>query len=61
MNNYLVIYEKSKQGYSAYVPDLPGCTTAGESKAEVQRNIKEAMRLYLTEHQFYSDTVLEDR
>jgi len=33
---FLVIYEKSKSGFSAYVPDLPGCTSAGATKAEVE-------------------------
>ena len=47
MMRYLVIYEKSETGYSAYVPDLPGCTTAGETKKEVERNIVEAMQLHL--------------
>ncbi len=47
MNSYLVIYEKSEQGYSAYVPDLPGCTSAGGSKEEVKTNIAAAIKLYL--------------
>lgn len=47
MRKYLVIYEKSKDGYSAYVPDLPGCTTAGDSKKEVEENIIEAIKLHL--------------
>lgn len=47
MRKYLVIYEKSTDGYSAYVPDLPGCTTAGVSKEEVELNIIEAIKLHL--------------
>lgn len=44
---YLVIYEKSKDGYSAYVPDLPGCTSAGADREEIEMNIIEAMTLHL--------------
>ena len=44
---YLVIYEKSKSGYSAYVPDLPGCTSAGGTKEEIKANILEAIKLHL--------------
>ncbi|WP_373517432.1 type II toxin-antitoxin system HicB family antitoxin [Pricia sp.] len=44
---YLVIYEKSKDGYSAYVPDLPGCTSAGADRQEIEMNIIEAMTLHL--------------
>ncbi len=47
MIKYLVIYEKSSDGYSAYVPDLPGCTSAGADKKEVEKNIVEAIKLHL--------------
>ena len=44
---YLVIYEKSEDGYSAYVPDLPGCTSAGANRVEIEHNIIEAITLHL--------------
>jgi predicted RNase H-like HicB family nuclease len=44
---YLVIYEQSRDGYSAYVPDLLGCTSAGETREEVEENIIEAIKLHL--------------
>lgn len=44
---YLVIYEKSNDGFSAYVPDLPGCTSAGVSRLEVETNIVEAIKLHI--------------
>jgi len=47
MVKYLVIYEKSSDGYSAYVPDLPGCTSAGADRTEVETNIIEAIKLHL--------------
>ena len=47
MIKYLVIYEKGKDGYSAYIPDLPGCTSAGADRDEVEINIIEAMQLHL--------------
>jgi predicted RNase H-like HicB family nuclease len=47
MTKYLIIYEKGKNGYSAYVPDLPGCTSAGETKKEVEENIVEAIKLHI--------------
>ena len=45
--NYLVIVEKTDTGYSAYVPDLPGCITVGNSKKEIESNIQEAILLHL--------------
>ncbi|MDH5399679.1 MAG: type II toxin-antitoxin system HicB family antitoxin [Cyclobacteriaceae bacterium] len=47
MRKYLVIYEKGPDGYSAYVPDLPGCTSAGRDKKEVEKNIIEAIKLHI--------------
>ena len=44
---YLVIYEKNDSGYSAYVPDLPGCTSAGADKSEIEKNIIEAIQLHI--------------
>ena len=40
---YTVIFEKTNTGYSAYVPDLPGCITTGKTKEETERNIAEAL------------------
>ena len=47
MSKSLVIYEKSADGYSAYVPDLPGCTSAGVTREEIETNIVEAITLHL--------------
>jgi predicted RNase H-like HicB family nuclease len=32
MRKYLVVYEKTKTGYSAYVPDLPGVVATGKNQ-----------------------------
>ena len=44
---YAVIYERGETNWGAYVPDLPGCVSIGDTLAEVQENIKEAIELYL--------------
>jgi len=44
---YSVIIEKGKDGYGAYVPDLPGCAAAGESKEEVVKLIQEAIEFHI--------------
>ena len=44
---YLVVVEKGPTSYGAYVPDLPGCVAAGETKAEVLSLIREAIELHL--------------
>ncbi len=40
---YLVVVEKSENGYGAYVPDLPGCVAAAESREEVVALIQEGI------------------
>ena len=40
---YTVVIEKTGNGYSAYAPDLLGCIAAGDSVAEVEELIREAM------------------
>jgi len=44
---YAVVIEKANQNYSAYVPDLPGCIATGETVAEVETEIGEAIRLHV--------------
>jgi predicted RNase H-like HicB family nuclease len=42
-----VVLEPSDEGYTVYVPSLPGCISEGETREEALRNIKEAIHLYL--------------
>ncbi len=44
---YTVIYEKAATGYSAYVPDLPGCIAAASTKEEVESLMEEAIEMHL--------------
>ena len=44
---YLVIVEKGPTSYGAYVPDLPGCVAAGESRDEVLKLIREAIEMHI--------------
>lgn len=44
---YLILIEKSKTGYGAFVPDLPGCIAVGDTEKEVAELIKESVRLHL--------------
>ena len=44
---YLVVIEKSDNGFGAYVPDLPGCVAAAETRDEVLTLIHEAILLHI--------------
>jgi predicted RNase H-like HicB family nuclease len=45
--NYAVIYHQTGTGYSASVPDLPGCMAAGRTLAITRRLMREAVALHL--------------
>lgn len=44
---YAVVIEKSETGYGAYIPDLPGCVAVGETLAETERLIREALEFHV--------------
>ena len=44
---YAVVIEKASGNYSAYVPDLPGCVAAAATVAEVESEIREAIRFHI--------------
>lgn len=44
---YTVIYEKGPSSWGAYVPDLPGVITVGDSREEVERLIQEAIEFHI--------------
>jgi predicted RNase H-like HicB family nuclease len=44
---YLVVIEQGPSSFGAYVPDLPGCVAAGDTREEVTRLIHEALELHV--------------
>jgi len=47
VKEYLVVFELAGRNYSAYVPDLPGCVSTGRTLDDAERNITEAITLYI--------------
>jgi predicted RNase H-like HicB family nuclease len=48
MSRYVALIEKTGTGYSAHVPDLPGCIAAAESYGETVKLIHEAIEFHIT-------------
>lgn len=44
---YAVVFERSRTGYGAYVPDLPGCVATGRTLPQTKRLIEEAIVMHL--------------
>jgi len=47
MRKFLIIIEPTNTGYSAYVPDLPGCIATGDTKSDIEANMYEAITFHL--------------
>ena len=39
----LIVCERTRTGFSAYSPDLPGCVATGATRDEVEREMREAI------------------
>lgn len=47
-DKYLVVIEQANDGsYSAYLPDVPGCVSCGDTVDEVKAMIQEAFDFHL--------------
>lgn len=44
---YAVIYTLTETGWSAYVPDLPGCVAAGTTRSETEHLMVGAISMHL--------------
>lgn len=58
---YLVIIEISETGFGAYVPDLPGCIAAGETRDEAVSLIQEAILFHIEGLMAYDDPIPEPK
>lgn len=62
MRSYTVVLERENDGgYSAWVPDLPGCASQGDTYDEAVANIREAIESYLEAHRKLGRPVPEPR
>ncbi len=56
---YAVVFERSSDGYGAFVPDLPGCITVGDTLEEAESNIREAIAGHIAVMREHGETVPE--
>ena len=56
---YVVVFEKAVDNWSAYVPDLPGCVAAADTREETEQLIKEAIEFHLEGMAADSDPIPE--
>ena len=59
MRDFAVVYERGPGNWSAYVPDLPGCVSVGNTLEETERNIREAIELHIEVMQDHGEAIPE--
>ena len=47
MHRFLIVVEKSKNNFSAYSPDLPGCVATGKTREATTQNMYDAIELHI--------------
>jgi predicted RNase H-like HicB family nuclease len=47
MSKYTVFFEPTSTGYSAHVPDLPGCVAAASTLEETRQLMREAIEFHV--------------
>jgi predicted RNase H-like HicB family nuclease len=59
MSKYTVFFEATATGYSAHVPDLPGCAAAAATLEETRQLIREAIEFHIEGMRLHGDIVPE--
>jgi predicted RNase H-like HicB family nuclease len=47
MSKYPILIAPTRTGFSAHVPDLPGCVATGRSMAEIKKRMAKAIEMHL--------------
>lgn len=59
--SYTVFYEADPEGgYVAFVPALSGCHSQGETLEETERNVREAIEVYLESLAHHEEIIPEE-
>ena len=61
MSRYLIVIEATATEFSAYSPDLPGCVATGHSRAEVEREMHDAIEFHIEGLRLAGEPVPEPR
>jgi len=57
MNKYTVFFGQTATGFSAYVPDLPGCIAAGATLDETRQLIREAIEFHIEGMRLHGEAI----
>jgi len=57
MSKYTVFFEPTFTGYSAHVPNLPGCVAAASTLEETRQLIREAIEFHVEGMRMHGEVV----
>ena len=57
MSRYTVFFEPASTGFSAHVPDLPGCVAAASTRDETRQLMREAIEFHIEGMRIHGDVV----
>jgi len=57
MSKYAVFFEPTATGFSAHVPDLPGCVAAASTLEDTRQLIREAIEFHIEGMRLNGDVV----
>jgi predicted RNase H-like HicB family nuclease len=59
MTKYAVLIGPTRTGYSAHVPDLPGCVATGRTVEETKSRMQKAIEMHLAARREDGDEIPE--
>lgn len=59
--NFTAVFEKVPEGYIAFVQELPGANTQGETLEEARANLAEAVELVLEANRVMSEEAIKGK
>ncbi len=53
---YTAIYKKVREGYAAWIEEIPGVNTQGSSKQEARLNLEDALKEFIAARKYITLT-----
>ena len=59
MTKYPILIAPTQTGYSAHVPDLPGCIATGQTVEQVKQRMRKAIEMHISAMRTDGDEIPE--
>jgi len=47
VKRFMIVFERTRSGYSVFAPDLPGCIATGKTRKAAERRMREAVEFHI--------------